>query len=94
MSFHQKLESSHYNAYYAITGAIRGTSKEKLYQKIVLESLQLRRWYRKLGMFYSSYLKKHRHMLQEILKIFNFLISSTTFIKVLSFHSQSLNRTT
>ena len=30
MSFHRKLESIRYNACLAITGAIRGTSKEKL----------------------------------------------------------------
>ena len=42
-----------YNACLAITGEIRGTSKEKLYQEIGLEPLQLRRWYRKLGMFYK-----------------------------------------
>ena len=106
MSFHQKLESIQYNACLAITGAIRGTSKEKLYQEIGLESLQLRCWYRKLGMFYkifksksSQYLfklipEKNRHMLQEMLKIFLFLISSTTFIKILSFHHRSLNGTT
>ena len=44
-SFHQKLESI------AITGAIRGTSSEKLYKKLGLESLQLRRLYRKLCTF-------------------------------------------
>ena len=38
-----------------MTGAIRGTSKEKLYQELGLESLQLRRWYRKLGMFYKIF---------------------------------------
>ena len=31
----------------AITGAIRGTSKEKLYQELGLESLEKRRWYQK-----------------------------------------------
>ena len=31
-SFHQKMESVQYNSALAITGAIRGTSKEKLYQ--------------------------------------------------------------
>ena len=31
-SFHQKLESIQYNAALAITGAIRGSSREKLYQ--------------------------------------------------------------
>ena len=40
-SFYQKLESIQYNACLAITGAIRGTSKEKLYQEIRLEFLQL-----------------------------------------------------
>ena len=39
-------------------GAIRGTSKEKLYQEIGLESLQLRRWYKKLGMFYKIFKSK------------------------------------
>ena len=55
MSFHQKLEYIEYNACLGITGAIRGTSKEKLYQEVGLESLQLRRWYRKLGMSYKIF---------------------------------------
>ena len=58
MSFSQKLESIQYNANLVITGAIRGTSKEKIYQELGLESLQLRRWYRKLGMFYKTCKKK------------------------------------
>ena len=48
-SFHEKLESIQYNAALAITGAIRGTSREKLYQELGFESLQQRRWYRKLN---------------------------------------------
>ena len=55
ISFHHKLEFIQYNACLAKTGAIRSTSKEKLYQELDLESLQLRRWYRKLGMFYRIY---------------------------------------
>ena len=47
-SFHEKLESIQYNAALAITGAIRGNSGEKLYQELDFESLQQRRWYRKL----------------------------------------------
>ena len=39
-SFHQKLESLQYNACLAITGAICGSSKEKLYQELGFESLQ------------------------------------------------------
>ena len=38
-----KIESVQYNAALAITGAIRGTSKEKLYQELGLESLKNRR---------------------------------------------------
>ena len=51
LSFHQKLESIQYNECLAITGG--GISKEKLFQELGLESFQLRRWYRKLGMFYK-----------------------------------------
>ena len=39
--FHQKIESVQYNGCVAITGAIRGTSKEKLYDELGLVSLQL-----------------------------------------------------
>ena len=35
-SFHQLIESIQYNAAIAITGAIRGTSSEKLYQELGL----------------------------------------------------------
>ena len=51
MSFQQKLESIQY-ASLAITGDIQDTSQEKPYQELGLESLQLRRWFRKLGIFY------------------------------------------
>ena len=42
-SFHPKLGFIEYNAALALTGTIRGSSREKLYQKRDLESLQLRR---------------------------------------------------
>ena len=42
-SFHQNIESIQYNAALAITGAVRGTSREKLYQELGFESLQQRR---------------------------------------------------
>ena len=57
-SFHDKLESIQCNACLALTGAIRGTSKEKIYQESGLESLHIRRWYRKLCLFYKIY-KNH-----------------------------------
>ena len=47
-SFHQKLESIRYNAALAIAGAVRGSSRENLYQELGLESLKQRWWFRKL----------------------------------------------
>ena len=52
-NFCQKMESIQYNAALAITGAIRGSSREKLYQELGLESLRERRWYRKLCYFFK-----------------------------------------
>ena len=39
-------------------GAIRGTSTGKIYNELGLETLEKRRWYRKLGYFYKVY-KSH-----------------------------------
>ena len=41
-SFHEKLELIQYNAALAVTVAVRGSSFEKLYQKLDLESLKNR----------------------------------------------------
>ena len=49
----QHLESIQCNAAIAITGTIRGTSSEKLSQKLGLETLKSRRWFRKLYLFYK-----------------------------------------
>ena len=51
-SFHESLESLQYNASLAITRAIGGTSKQKLYQDLGLKSLQHRRWFSKLCISY------------------------------------------
>ena len=52
---HQKLESIQYNTCLALLGAIRGSSREKLYHELGLESLQRRRWYRRLCLFYKIF---------------------------------------
>ena len=44
MLFEQKMETIQYNAALKITDAIRGSSREKLYQELGLETLQQRRW--------------------------------------------------
>ena len=49
----KKVESVQYNAALAVTGAIRGTSKEKLYQESGFESLKDRRWFRRLCYLYK-----------------------------------------
>ena len=44
VTFSQMIESVQYNAALAITGAIRGSSRDKLYHELGLESLHDRRW--------------------------------------------------
>ena len=51
--FQQKVECIQYNAVLSITGAIRGTSREKLFEELGLKSLQHRWWYRKLCCSYK-----------------------------------------
>ena len=54
-SWHKKLQSAQHNSALAITGAIRGTDTEKLYQELGLESLRNRRKLRRLSLFYKIY---------------------------------------
>ena len=49
-SFSKKLENIQCNAALAITGAIKGTSQEKVYKDLGLESLKLMRKLRHLSM--------------------------------------------
>ena len=39
-TFHQKLDSIQYSTCLALSGAIRGSSREKIYHELDLESLQ------------------------------------------------------
>ena len=70
-SFHEKLESIQCNACLAITGAIRGTSSEKLYQELGLESLKSRRWFRKLCHFYKILNEKSPSYLFDLIPNLN-----------------------
>ena len=47
-SLKRKIEMVQYNAALIITGAFKGTSRDKIYQEFGLESLADRRWTRKL----------------------------------------------
>ena len=52
-SFTETIESIQYNAALAITGAIKGTSKDKIYQELGLEKLSDRRWLSRLSLFFK-----------------------------------------
>ena len=54
-SISDRIESVQYNSALAITGAIRGTSRVKLYNELGLESLRDRRWARRLCYFYKIF---------------------------------------
>ena len=71
--FQEKLESIQYRPCLAITGAIR-TSTEKIYQELGSESLQSRRRYRKLAMFYKIYENKSPFYL------FNLIPEKTSYV--------------
>ena len=66
-SFHQKLDSIQYNAALAITGAISGTSKEKLYDELGLQTLDKRRCYKKLCYFFNIFRYKCQKCLFNII---------------------------
>ena len=52
-NFVNKMESVQYNAALAITGAIRGTSRERIYRELGFESLAERRWFRRMISFWK-----------------------------------------
>ena len=66
-SFHAEMESIQYNACLAIIGAIQGTSREKIYQELGLDSLQLCRWYRKLCLFLKVFKNEHSKYLFHLI---------------------------
>ena len=68
-SFHVKIEYIQYNACLAITGAIRGTPREKIYQELDLQYLQLRCWYRKLCLFYNVFKNEHPKYLFNLIPV-------------------------
>ena len=68
-SFQNKLESVQCNAALAITGAIRGSSREKFYQELGLEPLKSRRWYRKLDLFFKLKRNKYPSYLFDMIPI-------------------------
>ena len=69
LSNQPKMESIQCNTCLAITGAIRGTSIAKIYQELDLESLQLRRWYRKLCLLYKVFKNEYTKYLFQLIPV-------------------------
>ena len=55
--FKSNLESVQYSAALAITSAIKGSSRKKLYQELGLESFSMRRCYIKLSLLLFKIIK-------------------------------------
>ena len=68
-SLSNRIKSVQYKAALAITGAIEGSSRKKLYQELGLKHLHQRWWMRRLCLFYKVFHSK-------VLKYIHNLISS------------------
>ena len=55
IQLHFAKRSPQHNSALVNTDAIRGTSKENCYQELGLETLEKRRWYRKLCYFFKIF---------------------------------------
>ena len=87
-SFCEKLESVQYRAAIAITGAIQGTSCDKIYKELGLEPLKARRWYKRLCcMFKIMHNEAPNYLINIIPKCNNTIISRTSHIP--TFHCRT-----
>ena len=75
------------NTAIAITGAIKGTSFEKLFPELGLESIKLRRWVRKLCLFSKFFHEKSPSYLFHLIRPNNnfYAAGSSQNNKILSF---------
>ena len=63
----KKLEQTQYSAALAVTGASRGTNRQRLFEELGWENLYDRRWYRRLCQFYSLKMTSSpMHLFEEI----------------------------
>ena len=87
-SFQQRLESLQQKASSVITGAIKGSSTEKLYLELGLESLQNRRWFRKLCVSFKIVKEASWHFFQTAIHTKEETVRSWWFpsLKILFFH--------
>ena len=85
-TFHWKLESIQYNACLALSRAIRGSSREKLYHELGLESFQRRCWYRKVCLFYKIFKENKPVYLFNLIPSKNSNYNTRNTDKITPFH--------
>ena len=66
-SFCEKLEVIQYKGALAITGAIQGTSHDRIYAELGLESLKDRRWYKRLTCMFKIMNEQAPHYLINVI---------------------------
>ena len=84
------LESVQYNAPLTSTGAIKGTSKEKMHTELGLEYLRDRQWMQRLCLFHKVFCLKSPNYLYDLIPLVtcSYATASTDkiFEKNFSFH--------
>ena len=80
--FKEKLESNQYIVCLALAGAIRGTSKVKIYRKLGLESIRDCRWCRKLCLFEKVLENKNPKNLSSLIPTRCLLYSTWNIYKI------------
>ena len=66
-SFCGKLSYVQYKVALAITHAIKGSSRKKIYQELGFESLKSRRWYKRLSCMFNIMNDKAPYYLKNII---------------------------
>ena len=89
-SLHKNHESIQYNAATTIPGALRGTSSEKPFQELSLESLKPRCWLRKLCSFYEIFHQKSSSCLFQLIPPNNNVSNKIPSFKIRPFFHRSL----
>ena len=87
-TFHWKLESIQFNACLALSRAIRGSSREKLYHELGLESFQRRCWYRKVCLFYKIFKENKPVYLFNLIPSKNSNYNTRNTDKITTFHTK------
>ena len=83
------VESIQYNSALAVTGAIKGTSKQKLYNELGLEYLKDRWWIQRLYFFHKIYNLKSTRYLYNLIPSVNRFYDTKNNTNVTSFNCRT-----